>query len=258
MTENAAEPRPKAPVITPLRLGWAAVAIATAALVLAALPWLSGGSFDARVRSALVGDPQILVEASEALNANQSRQQVAAIEQAARNNPALLAVGPGDAAFGPETAQVTVVEFFDFQCPGCKAVAPDYLRLMAAHPEARFVFRDWPILDRGDSTTSNYAARAALAAHRQGRYREIYQALMSQGALDEASIDALLVEAGVDLARARADMTSPDTARRIADTEATAAALQLFGTPTFFVNGRPMASIDPAQLEQAIEAAKRG
>src|SRR5690606_10651125 len=116
-------------------------------------------------------------------------------------NPTLLAADPRDPAFGPENAKVTVIEFFDFRCPGCKAVAPEYRALMAAHPEVRFVFKDWPILDRGEDVTSQYAARAALAAHQQGKYLAVYDALMAERALDRAAIDRILADNGVDMTK---------------------------------------------------------
>ncbi len=152
---------------------------------------------------------------------------------------------------------MTVIEFFDFRCPGCKAVAHDYRALMAAHPEVRFVFKDWPILDRGDDITSQYAARAALAAHQQGKYLEVYDALMNERALTLQSIDAILAAHGVDMTRAKATLASPETTRHIADIHTIAAALRLQGTPTFFVNGKAAASIDPAEIGKMIEAAKK-
>lgn len=190
----------------------------------------------------------------------QTKDAEAAVEetnQAAAANAGLLAPDARDPAFGPANAKVTVIEFFDFRCPGCKAVAHDYRALMAAHPEVRFVFKDWPILDRGDDITSQYAARAALAAHQQGKYLEVYDALMTERALSIEAIDAILAAHGVDMARAKAAIAAPDTTRHIADIHTTAAALRLRGTPTFFVNGKASPGIDPAEIGKLIEAAKR-
>lgn len=190
----------------------------------------------------------------------QTKDAEAAVEetnQAAAANAGLLAPDARDPAFGPANAKVTVIEFFDFRCPGCKAVAHDYRALMAAHPEVRFVFKDWPILDRGDDITSQYAARAALAAHQQGKYLEVYDALMTERALSIEAIDAILAAHGVDMARAKAAIAAPDTTRHIAEIHTTAAALRLRGTPTFFVNGKASPGIDPAEIGKLIEAAKR-
>ncbi|MNY24235.1 DSBA-like thioredoxin domain protein [compost metagenome] len=136
-------------------------------------------------------------------------------------------------------------------------MAHDYRALMAAHPEVRFVFKDWPILDRGDDVTSQYAARAALAAHQQGKYLEVYDALMTERALDRAAIDGILAAHGVDMTKAQAAIASPEMTRHVTDIHTVAATLGLQGTPTFFINGKASASIEPGEVAKMIEAAKR-
>jgi protein-disulfide isomerase len=165
-------------------------------------------------------------------------------------------VGPSDPAFGPADAKVTVIEFFDFRCPGCKATAPDVLRLMQSHPDVRFVFKDWPILDRGDEDLSHYAARAAQAAHAQGKYLPVFAALMAEPALDKPAVDRILAENGVAAPAAQAAMRSPETARHLADIQTAANGLGLLGTPTFFINGKASPSIQPEDIDRAIREAK--
>ena len=246
-------PAPKTPWLTGGRAGYLALGLSVVALGLAAAPWFTGGN----VRSYLLSHPEVLQEASQALQDKEAQARVDVINDLAQANAGLLKPDPRDPAFGPADAKVTVVEFFDFRCPGCKAVAHDYRALMAAHPEVRFVFKDWPILDRGDDVTSQYAARAALAEHQQGKYLAVYDALMTEPALTPETVDRILAENGVDVARAKAAISAIDTTRHIADIHTTAAALQLQGTPTFFVNGRASPSIDPAEIGRLIEAAKR-
>lgn len=246
-------PAPKTHWLTGGRAGYLALGVSVVALGLAAAPWFTGGN----VRSYLLNHPEVLQEASQALQDKEAQARVDVINDLAQANAGLLKPDPRDPAFGPADAKVTVVEFFDFRCPGCKAVAHDYRALMAAHPEVRFVFKDWPILDRGEDVTSQYAARAALAAHQQGKYLAVYDALMTEPALTPETIDRILAENGVDVARAKAAISAIDTTRHIADIHTTAAALQLQGTPTFFVNGRASPSIDPAEIGRLIEAAKR-
>jgi protein-disulfide isomerase len=236
--------------------GYVALGVSVVALGLAAAPYFGGGSGD-DVRAYLLEHPEVLQEASLALQAKEGQARVDETNAAATANAALLAHDSRDPAFGPADAKVTVIEFFDFRCPGCKAVAPQFRALMAAHPDVRFVFKDWPILDRGEDIASQYAARAALAAHQQGKYLEVYDALMRERALTPQAIDRILAEHGVDLARAKATLAAPQTTRHIADIHTTAAALKLQGTPTFFVNGKAAASIDPAEIARMIVTAKR-
>ena len=259
MTEDAPTPAPEPKTAKPAwlsggRAGYLALGLSVIALGFSAAPYLTGGS---NVRAYLLEHPEVLQEAQMALQTKDAEAAVEETNQAAAANAGLLAPDARDPAFGPANAKVTVIEFFDFRCPGCKAVAHDYRALMAAHPEVRFVFKDWPILDRGDDITSQYAARAALAAHQQGKYLEVYDALMTERALSIEAIDAILAAHGVDMARAKAAIAAPDTTRHIADIHTTAAALRLRGTPTFFVNGKASPGIDPAEIGKLIEAAKR-
>ena len=259
MTDDAPTPAPEPKTAKPGwlnggRAGYLALGLSVIALGFSAAPYLTGGS---NVRAYLLEHPEVLQEAQMALQTKDAEAAVEETNQAAAANAGLLAPDARDPAFGPANAKVTVIEFFDFRCPGCKAVAHDYRALMAAHPEVRFVFKDWPILDRGDDVTSQYAARAALAAHQQGKYLEVYDALMNERALTLQSIDAILAAHGVDMTRAKATLASPETTRHIADIHTIAAALRLQGTPTFFVNGKAAASIDPAEIGKMIEAAKK-
>lgn len=252
------DPKPAPAARTPAWAGsrWTTLAVAGVALAAAVIPNLPG-VFEGRVRGYLLEHPQILQEVSVALDMKEAQARAAAIDAAVEANPRLLAVDPRDPAFGPADAKVTVIEFFDFRCPGCKQVAPDFLRVLQANPDVRFVFKDWPILDRPGEDISHYAARAALAAHRQGRYLQVYQALMAEGDLSREAVDRILADNGVT-ELAHQDMASPAIARHIADTEVAGRALGLIGTPTFFINGRTTTSINPTEVNQAIARARGG
>ena len=268
MTETP-DPKPAPSLLDRLlsgnRAGVAALAVSILALILALAPYASGGPFGSRVRAYLVEHPEVLQEASDALNLRAQQQQIVenrkkTVEITARAaaNPGLLAVDSRDAAFGPADAKVTVIEFFDFRCPGCKATAPEVLRMMQAHPDVRFVFKEWPILDGPTNGVSHYAARAAQAAHRQGKYLPVFRDLMAAPALSEDAIDAILAANGVSLTQAEAAMSGPEIARHMADMQTSATALGLVGTPTFFVNGKASESIEPAAVDRAIREAKAG
>ncbi len=268
MTETP-EPKPASSLpgrlLSGNRAGLAALAVSVVALVLALAPYASGGPFGSRVRAYLVENPEVLQDVSNALElkAQQeqlvlNRQKTVEINARAAANPGLLAVDQRDAAFGPADARVTVIEFFDFRCPGCKLTAPEVLRLMQAHPDVRFVFKEWPILDGPTNGVSHYAARAAQAAHRQGKYLPVFRAMMAEQALSPASIDAILIDNGVSMSEAEAAMSGAEIARHMADMQTSAMALGLVGTPTFFVNGKASETIEPAALERAIREAKAG
>ena len=260
MTEDApvtpTAPRPTLPRW--LTAGHLALGVSVLALGLAAVPYLTGRDFGGQVRAYLVANPQVLDEVMAARQAAEDGARVEQVNAAIASNPALLEHDPRDPSIGPIEARVVVYEFFDYRCPGCKAVAQDFTQIVLANPDVRFVFKEWPILDRGDDTTSQYAARAALAAQAQGRYLPVHQALMAEPALTPESIERILADNGVSLSQAATNIASAETTRHIADIHTAAEGLQLTGTPTFIINGKATASIAPADVAAAIAAAKGG
>jgi protein-disulfide isomerase len=234
--------------------GWAALIVALVALILAATPFVPGG-LTQPVRSALLSNPEILREASQRLQQQESQAlQDAARAAIAQNLPA-LGQDARDPVMGPADAAVTVVQFFDYRCPYCKQIAGPYMQLVAANPDVRFVFKEWPILDR-DEPLSEYAARAALAAWHQGRYAQVHQALMAAQTIDQASVDAILAANGVDMARARTDISDDATGRHLSDIMTLATGIGLSGTPTFIINGELVNAGSVEGLQAAIDAAQ--
>ncbi|WP_339913837.1 thioredoxin domain-containing protein [uncultured Brevundimonas sp.] len=262
--ENAPTPGPERPTervggwLGNGRAGLVALAVSVLALGVAGAPYLTGGDFGGRVRAYLLANPQVLDEVVAARDVAARTDRTSGINAAVARNPGVLAPAAGEPAFGPTDARVTVTEFFDYRCPYCKMAAPEYLELMRANPDVRFVFREWPVLDQGDDVTSHYAARAALAAHAQGKYLAVHQALMAQSALSIDDVDRILVANGVDLARARATIAATDTSRLLADIHTGAATMGLEGTPTFFINGKVTGTNNPADLARVIAEAKQG
>ncbi len=236
--------------------GWAALIVSLVALILAATPFVPGG-LTQPIRSALLSNPEILREASLRLQEQEAQtRQDAARAMIAQNLPA-LDQDARDPVIGPADAAVTVVQFFDYRCPYCKQIADPYMELVAANPDVRFVFKEWPILDQNEPL-SEYAARAALAAWHQGRYPQVHQALMQAQTIDPASVDAILVANGVDLARARADIATQETGQHLSDIMTLARNIGLEGTPSFVVNGELVNAGSVADLQAAIDQAQSG
>lgn len=104
---------------------------------------------------------------------------------------------------GNEKGDITIVEWFDYQCPYCKKLSPDLAKVVKDDGHVRLVLKDWPIL--GDP--SPYAARLVLAAKYQGKYDAAHEALMARvGRLTEGTIEETLANAGVDIATAKSDL----------------------------------------------------
>lgn len=177
-------------------------------------------------------DPEIVLKAVQAWWDEQEdyrrQQQVGRI---AANWEALARAG-GDPAIGPEDADAVLVEFFDYRCGFCKRVLGDVMALAAADNRLRIVFKEFPILGE----VSVIAARASLAADRQGKWPEFHVALMSApGELDEDRIMDIAAETGLDIAQLRTDMESEAVTAIIERNHALAQTLGIRGTPAFLV-----------------------
>lgn len=163
----------------------------------------------------------------------------------------------GSPSVGADNPDVTIVVFTDYQCPICRATDPALERLLATDSKVRVIFKDWPIF----GARSKAAARAALAAGRQGRYLAMHRALMaSRGALDAAQIERVAIGAGVDWPRASADMGA-DSARldaQLGQQAVQAWSLGLRGTPAYLVGPYLIeGGLDDRQLARAVGRARK-
>ena len=137
-------------------------------------------------------------------------------------------------SLGNPNGDVTIVEYFDYHCPYCKAVAPELAKLAHEDGKIRIVLKEWPILG-ADSVS---AARMALAAKYQGKYGEAHHALMSaRGRLTADRVDQVLAAAGIDVARAKKDLDSHRKAidALLARNNAQAEAFGFQASPSFIV-----------------------
>lgn len=161
---------------------------------------------------------------------------------------------PDAPVLGNRNGDVTLVEFFDHQCPYCKAAHPDVVRLVAADGRVRHVMKDWPIF--GEAST--YAARLALAAGR--RYGTALAALMAtRGRLDTAMVDEVLRAASLDPDALWSSYRSD--ARRIdgllARNGIQAEAFGFMGTPAYIAGTTIFAGVaEPDALAAALKRAR--
>jgi protein-disulfide isomerase len=158
---------------------------------------------------------------------------------------------------GNPQGDVTIVEYFDYQCPYCKKAAPDLAQVAREDGKVRVVLKDWPIF----GPASAYAAKMALASKFQNKYEDAHDALIAAKAkLTEAAVDDLLAKAGVDVAMATADRTThaQEIDALLARNDAQARAFGFRGTPGFIIGTfRVPGSLNAAGFKQAISDARK-
>ena len=127
---------------------------------------------------------------------------------------------------------ITVIEFYDYQCAPCRASYPELQQVRTTEPGVRYLYGQLPIY----GSHSIMASRAAIAAHRQGLFREFHHALMTTDAvLDMKVIFATAEKAGLDVEKLQADMRDPLVHQYLEEIRALAEALAITGTPSFII-----------------------
>jgi protein-disulfide isomerase len=141
---------------------------------------------------------------------------------------------PGTDAVGARNPDVTIVEYFDYNCPYCKQLVPALQALLAQDPKLAVLYKEWPIL----GPVSQYAAASALAAGWQGKYLLAHDALMSGPRLARNDqVDSILQTAGVDMDTLKKDRAghAKEIAALLERNDEEAHALTLDGTPGLVV-----------------------
>jgi len=154
-------------------------------------------------------------------------------------------------AWGKADALVTIVEFSDFQCPFCSRVNPTMKQIKETYPDdVRIVFRQLPLPMH---PRAKPAARASLAAAKQGKFWEMHDKLFAnQKALTDENFAAWAGEMGLDAAKFKADYADPALAKMVDEDMAVSAKFGARGTPAFFVNGRFISGARPFESFDAI------
>ena len=217
---------------------------------------------EALIERHLLAHPEILERARKALETKRLAAQANADADAVRANHALLFADPRASVGGNPDGDVTVVEFLDYRCGVCRRVHPVIAQLLAEDGDIRILYRDWPVL----GPDSVFAARAALAARRQGKYLAFQDALLkSSGKLPRDEVLRIAASVGIDIRRLESDIAGPEPAEILRDTYALAEALNLRGTPSFVIGerlvrgGRGLAAMKRLVAEaRAARSAPRG
>lgn len=208
----------------------------------------------ALVYQAILERPEIILQAVEQLQQAEEEAQAASAHAALAENRDNLFNDPNAPVLGNPEGDVTVVEFFDYNCPYCRRAMAEVQGLLEADPGVRLVYREWPILGEG----SDYAARAALAARQQGKYEAFHWALMGMsGKANETSVLRIAREVGLDTDQLQRDMEAPEVTAHIAQSMALAQQLGFNGTPSFVVEDSLVPGfVEQSQLQDAIDRAR--
>ena len=188
--------------------------------------------FEQRVREYLLKNPEVIMEALQILQERQRAAEAESLKRTIAERSEEILNDPAAPVGGNAAGDVTLVEFFDYNCPYCRRVAPTVVELEEADPDLRLVYKEFPILGPG----SQFAARAALASRKQGKYVPFHNALMqATEQVTEETVMEIAREVGLDTERLEADMQDPAIQEAIARNLQLANALGITGTPSFVI-----------------------
>lgn len=206
------------------------------------------------VRNYLLENPEVIFEAARRMEQKEKDQRQVRMTEGAAKHAADLFNRPDAVVVGNPKGDVTIVEFFDYRCGPCRRLMPELAQLVKLDGNIRLIMKEFPILSR----ESELAARAALAANKQGKYWDFHLAMMKAEEVTPDSIMATARGVGVDMTRLNADMASPQVADVIARNHELADKLGIDATPTFFIGDTPHSGAMPlSELKLAVAEARK-
>jgi protein-disulfide isomerase len=213
-------------------------------------------AMDQQIHDYIMAHPEVIVEALQAYDQKKSEADAAQQKQAIVERSQDLLHDAADPVTGNLNATLTVVEFFDYHCPYCKSVAPEFLNTIEKDGNLRVVFKEFPIL--GESSV--FAAKVALASSKQGKYVEMHRALMAlKGDLSEAAVYGAAKAQGLDVDKLKQDVASPEVEAHISKTYDLARALGISGTPAFIIGDELIPGALPmSELMAKVEKQRKG
>jgi protein-disulfide isomerase len=189
-------------------------------------------AIQAIIKDYLINNPEVFIEVQSALEAKMAREEAERTKKAVAEHAKEIYRAPGAPVAGNPNGDITVVEFFDYNCGYCKRGFGDVAKLIESDKNVRVVFKEFPILRE----ESEQASRVALAAHLQGKYWEVHRELIStKGLVNEAVALKAAEKAGLDMVKLKTDMASPEVKAELERVKELAKKMSINGTPHFLV-----------------------
>lgn len=212
------------------------------------------------VREYLVNNPKVIVDVFGALRAQEAAKKKAHLTQSISEHATQLFHAPLSPVLGNAQGDVSLVEFLDYRCQHCKEMGETIAQLIKSDPNLRLVIKQLPIF----GGESEYAAKAALASQKQGKFQAFHEALLkAKMPINETTVTQIAKQQKLNIKQLRQDMQSAEINQQMKDNVALAEALSIAGTPTFIVADSAvkhahymMGAVEVTTLKKAIATAR--
>jgi Protein-disulfide isomerase len=204
------------------------------------------------IKEFLIANPEIMLDVQDALEQKQEEARLQQAQAAIENNQEALFSSANDVAFGNPKGDVTIVEFFDYNCGYCKRAMADMDKILASDSNVRFVLKELPIL--GEASVEAHKVSDAFRKIAPEKYLDFHRALLgSSGRADDAKAVAVAESLGVSEAQIRQTMKDNPSEDSVREAYQLATSLGVTGTPSYVVGKEAMfGAVGAATLEQKV------
>ena len=216
------------------------------------------GEMERIIRDYLLKHPEVLQEAIGELEKKQQAADAEKGKTAVQDNKQLLFSSPRQVTLGNLQGDVTLVEFFDYNCGYCKRALSDLLNLMKADPKLKVVLKEFPVLGPGSVEAAQVAAAVRMQDRTGKKYLEFHQKLLSgRGQADRARALAVAKEVGLDAARLEKDLATDEVRAALEESMQLADKLGLNGTPSYVIGPSVVVgAVGLEALKEKVESAR--
>jgi protein-disulfide isomerase len=212
------------------------------------------------VKEYLLSHPELLQDVMNELEKRHALAEAEKHRAAVKQYSAAIFSSPRQVNLGNPQGDVTVVEFFDYNCGYCKRAMADMLDLLKADPKVKFVLKEFPVLGEASEQAAQVAAAVRMQDKTGKKYLEFHQKLLTgRGQVDKARAMAVAKEIGLDVARIEKDIAGEEVKATLEESFKLANALGLNGTPSYVVGSDVVVgAVGLKVLQQKVNSARCG
>jgi len=216
------------------------------------------GEIERIVKEYLVAHPEVVQEAMTELEKRQAAAEAVKHKEGVANNSKALFQSSHQVTLGNPSGDVTMVEFFDYNCGYCKRALTDMLGLMHDDPKVRVVLKEFPVLGPGSVEAAQVAVAVRMQDKDGKKYLEFHQKMLNgRGQADRAHALAVAKDLGFDVGRLEKDMAGEEAKATIEENMRLAEALGLNGTPSYIIGSETVVgAVGLAALKEKVAAAR--
>jgi protein-disulfide isomerase len=216
------------------------------------------GEIEGIIKAYLVAHPEVIQEVMTEIDKRQAEAEAEKHREGVKQYSKVLFYSPRQVTLGNPDGDVTMVEFFDYNCGFCRRALSDMLDLMKEDPKLRVVLKEFPVLGPGSVEAAQVAVAVRMQDKDGKKYLEFHQKLLSgRGQADRARALAVAKEVGLDMGRIEKDMASDEAKQTIDENLKVAEALGLNGTPSYVIGTDVVVgAVGLAALKEKVAAAR--